>query len=54
MRYPHAIKERDQVIAEALADLRPEAAVVTLPEKLRHAEGTKSGGASGHSAEQAG
>jgi integrase len=42
MRYLHATQERDQVIAEALAELRPIAPVLDLGEKLGHAEGTKS------------
>jgi integrase len=43
MRYLHATKDRDRVIAEALADLRRSAPVFDLGEKLGHAEGTKSG-----------
>jgi integrase len=54
MRYLHATKERDAVIAEALADLRPNAAVVPLAEKIGHAEGTKSDGPSTGSAKEAG
>jgi integrase len=38
----HATRERDQVITEALADLRPNAPVLYLGKKLRHEEGTKS------------
>ena len=42
MRYLHATKDRDIVIAEALAELRPSAPVVPLAEKLGHTEGTES------------
>jgi hypothetical protein len=34
-RYLHATKDRDQVIAEALAELRPGAPVVDLEERRR-------------------
>jgi len=33
IRYLHATKERDKVIAEALADLRPSAPVVDLSDR---------------------
>jgi hypothetical protein len=40
IRYQHATAERDRIVAEALAELRPTAPVVPLAEKLGQSEGT--------------
>ena len=41
LRYLHASKDRDRVIAEALADLAPNASMIDLARKLGHERGTK-------------
>jgi integrase len=45
LRYLHATKDRDRVLGDALAELRPSARVIDL-EKLGHAKGTKSSSSS--------
>jgi integrase len=50
MRYLHATKDRDRVVGDALAELRPSAPVIDL-ENLRHAKGTESKSAQSGSAD---